>query len=64
MAAAEVDVHASALRRFSTTRTCATTATSALQNDQIAKLVKAHPDRFVGIATLPMQARPSGPPRN
>jgi aminocarboxymuconate-semialdehyde decarboxylase len=31
-------------------------ATSALQNDQIAKLVKAHPDRFRGIATLPMQA--------
>ncbi len=33
-----------------------TTATSALQNDQIAKLVKEHPDRFMGIATLPMQA--------
>jgi aminocarboxymuconate-semialdehyde decarboxylase len=33
-----------------------TTATSALQNDQIAKLVKEHPDRFLGIATLPMQA--------
>ena len=33
-----------------------TVATSALQNDQIAKLVKAHPDRFMGIATLPMQA--------
>lgn len=29
--------------------------TSAIQNDQIAKLVKAQPDRFVGIATLPMQ---------
>ena len=33
-----------------------TAATSTLQNDQIAKLVKAHPDRFMGIATLPMQA--------
>ena len=33
-----------------------TAATSALQNDQIAKLVSAHPDRFMGIATLPMQA--------
>jgi len=33
-----------------------TAATSALQNDQIARLVKAHPDRFMGIATLPMQA--------
>lgn len=31
-------------------------ATSALQNDQIAKLVKQQPDRFMGIATLPMQA--------
>src|SRR6185437_15551153 len=31
-------------------------ACAAIQNDQIAKLVKAHPDRFLGIATLPMQA--------
>jgi aminocarboxymuconate-semialdehyde decarboxylase len=31
-------------------------ATSALQNDQIAKLVKDNPRRFMGIATLPMQA--------
>jgi|SRR5262245_9516379 len=29
---------------------------AAIQNDQIAKLVKAHPERFLGIATLPMQA--------
>ena len=29
---------------------------SILQNDQIAMLVAAHPDRFLGIATLPMQA--------
>lgn len=29
---------------------------AALQNDQIAKTVKAQPDRFYGIATLPMQA--------
>jgi aminocarboxymuconate-semialdehyde decarboxylase len=33
-----------------------TVATSTLQNDQIAKLTKTHPDRFMGIATLPMQA--------
>jgi aminocarboxymuconate-semialdehyde decarboxylase len=33
-----------------------TVATSALQNDQIAKLTKTYPDRFMGIATLPMQA--------
>jgi aminocarboxymuconate-semialdehyde decarboxylase len=32
-----------------------TAATSALQNDQIATLVKARPDRFMGMATLPMQ---------
>jgi aminocarboxymuconate-semialdehyde decarboxylase len=31
-------------------------ATSALQNDQIAKLAKENPQRFMGIATLPMQA--------
>jgi aminocarboxymuconate-semialdehyde decarboxylase len=31
-------------------------AASAIQNDHIAKLVKQTPDRFTGIATLPMQA--------
>lgn len=31
-------------------------ACAALQNEQIAKTVAAEPDRFVGIATLPMQA--------
>ena len=30
-------------------------ATAAIQNDQIAKHIAAHPDRFMGIATLPMQ---------
>ncbi|MGB7694893.1 MAG: amidohydrolase family protein [Pseudolabrys sp.] len=30
--------------------------TAAIQNDQIAKLVKQNPQRFMGIATLPMQA--------
>ena len=29
--------------------------TSAIQNDQIAKLIATHPTRFLGIATLPMQ---------
>lgn len=29
---------------------------AALQNEQIAKLVASYPDRFLGIATLPMQA--------
>jgi aminocarboxymuconate-semialdehyde decarboxylase len=31
-------------------------ACAIIQNDQIAKLVAAGPDRFLGIATLPMQA--------
>jgi aminocarboxymuconate-semialdehyde decarboxylase len=31
-------------------------ATSAIQNDQIAKHIADHPQRFLGIATLPMQA--------
>jgi aminocarboxymuconate-semialdehyde decarboxylase len=31
-------------------------ACATIQNNQIAKLVAAHPDRFLGIATLPMQA--------
>jgi aminocarboxymuconate-semialdehyde decarboxylase len=31
-------------------------ACAVLQNDQIAKTVSKHPDRFIGMATLPMQA--------
>src|SRR5262249_57762983 len=31
-------------------------AFARVQNEQIAKLVKARPERFLGIATLPMQA--------
>jgi aminocarboxymuconate-semialdehyde decarboxylase len=31
-------------------------AAAAIQNEQIAKHVKDHPTRFMGIATLPMQA--------
>ena len=31
-------------------------AAAVIQNDGIARLVKEHPDRFGGIATLPMQA--------
>jgi aminocarboxymuconate-semialdehyde decarboxylase len=30
--------------------------TAALQNDDIAAIVEAHPDRFLGIGTLPLQA--------
>jgi aminocarboxymuconate-semialdehyde decarboxylase len=32
-----------------------TAATAAIQNEQIARSIAAHPDRFWGIATLPMQ---------
>jgi aminocarboxymuconate-semialdehyde decarboxylase len=32
------------------------TPAAAIQNDQIAKLVKQQPDRFMGIGTLPMQS--------
>jgi aminocarboxymuconate-semialdehyde decarboxylase len=32
-----------------------TAALSAIQNDEIAKIVSQQPDRFLGIATLPMQ---------
>jgi aminocarboxymuconate-semialdehyde decarboxylase len=59
MAAAEVDVHvlsATPQTYLYDQDPALTVATSMLQNDQIAKLVRAHPDRFMGIATLPMQA--------
>lgn len=33
-----------------------TAVAAGVQNDQIARLIAAHPTRFMGIATLPMQA--------
>jgi aminocarboxymuconate-semialdehyde decarboxylase len=59
MDAAEVDVHVLSVTPqtylYDQDPSLAAT-TSAVQNDVIAALVKAHPDRFMGIATLPMQA--------
>jgi aminocarboxymuconate-semialdehyde decarboxylase len=59
MDAAEVDVHVLSVTPQTylyNEEPALAVASSALQNDQIAKLVKAYPDRFMGIATLPMQA--------
>jgi aminocarboxymuconate-semialdehyde decarboxylase len=58
MDAAEVDMQvlSNAPQTFLYNQDAAlTAATSALQNEQIARLTKAHPDRFMGMATLPMQ---------
>ena len=58
MDAAEVDVQvlSNTPQTFLYDQDAALTATTAaLQNEQIAKLVKARPDRFMGMATLPMQ---------
>jgi aminocarboxymuconate-semialdehyde decarboxylase len=59
MNAAEVDMHvlsATPQTYLYNQEASLAATTSAIQNDQIAKLVAAHPDRFAGIATLPMQA--------
>ncbi|GEO14196.1 amidohydrolase family protein [Microvirga aerophila] len=58
MDAAEVDVQVLSVcpQTFLYDRDPALTATlSAIQNEEIAKVVSQHPDRFLGIATLPMQ---------
>src|SRR5215475_6531032 len=59
MAAAEVEVQvlsATPQTYYYDQQPSLGTACAALQNDQIAKLVRGHPNRFLGIATLPMQA--------
>jgi aminocarboxymuconate-semialdehyde decarboxylase len=59
MDAADVDVHvlsATPQTYLYNEEASLGVATSALQNDAIAALVKTHPERFMGIATLPMQA--------
>jgi aminocarboxymuconate-semialdehyde decarboxylase len=59
MAAAEVDMHvlSTAPQTWLYGQEASIGVTAAtIQNDEIARLVKQHPDRFSGIATLPMQA--------
>jgi aminocarboxymuconate-semialdehyde decarboxylase len=58
MDAAEVDVHllSAAPQTWLYGQEAAVgVAASAIQNDEIARHVKEHPERFSGIATLPMQ---------
>jgi aminocarboxymuconate-semialdehyde decarboxylase len=59
MDAAEVDVHvlSAAPQTWLYGQEAAVGVTAAaIQNDEIARLVKEYPERFSGIATLPMQA--------
>jgi aminocarboxymuconate-semialdehyde decarboxylase len=59
MDAAEVDVHllSAAPQTWLYNQEAAVgIAAATIQNDEIARLVKEHPARFSGIATLPMQA--------
>jgi aminocarboxymuconate-semialdehyde decarboxylase len=59
MDAAEVDVHLLSVAPqtwlYGQEAAVGVTA-SAIQNDEIARHIKEHPERFSGIATLPMQA--------
>jgi len=58
MAAAEVDVHVLSVspQTWLYNQEAAVTAAAAtIQNDEIARLCREHPERFAGIATLPMQ---------
>jgi aminocarboxymuconate-semialdehyde decarboxylase len=58
MDASEVDVHvlsATPQTYMYDQEPALAAVTSAIQNDQMAAHIKAHPDRFWGIATLPMQ---------
>ena len=59
MDAAEVDMHvlSAAPQTWLYNQEAAVgVAAAAIQNDEIARLVKEYPQRFSGIATLPMQA--------
>ena len=59
MKAAEVDMHVLSITPQTflyNTDASLNTTVAALQNDQLAKHVKDHPDRFYALGTLPMQA--------
>jgi aminocarboxymuconate-semialdehyde decarboxylase len=59
MDAAEVDMHVLSVSPQTwlyNQEAAVGVAGAAIQNDEIARLVKEYPDRFSGIATLPMQA--------
>jgi aminocarboxymuconate-semialdehyde decarboxylase len=59
MDVAEVDVHLLSVAPQTWLygqETAVGVTASAIQNDEIARHVKEHPERFSGIATLPMQA--------
>jgi aminocarboxymuconate-semialdehyde decarboxylase len=59
MDAAEVDMHVLSVTPqtyYYDQETSFAAAAAALQNDQIAALVQANSDRFMGVATLPMQS--------
>jgi len=59
MAAAEVDMHvlsATPQTWLYGQEASVGIVAAAIQNDEIARLTKQQPDRFAGIATLPMQA--------
>src|SRR5262249_16846913 len=58
MAAAEVDMHvlsATPQTYYYDQEPALGAACAAIQNDGIAKLVNAYPDKFLGVATLPIQ---------
>jgi len=59
MAAAEVDMHllsVSPQTWLYDQEAAVGAAAAVIQNDEIARLTREHPDRFAGIATLPMRA--------
>ena len=59
MAAAEVDMHVLSVSPQTwlyDQEAAVGAAAAAIQNDEIARLTREHPDRFAGIATLPMRA--------